>query len=464
MSRAAAAAVLALLLALGAAGAAWAEGAAAAVGAAPAAAGRVVQVRVRGGTVPCAVAGEGPAVMLLHGLFAQKEQWDGLSARLAASGRLVVAPDLPGFGATAGFALADHQLERQADLVLAVADALGIPQFDLAGSSMGGAIAARMAAVAPGRVRSLAFLGSPLGIAPWAPGVRDAIASGVNPFVPLSGPQFGTELRLLLARPPALEPSAMDAAAVPYRNDERRHRQVWDIVNLYGDALRDPAFLPGANANRPAATPAYALWGDADRIFEVRHAAALRAAIPGIALDILPGGGHLPFLEDPDAVAARYLSFLARAAARVSGTTAAQSPAAPAAPAAQNPASAYGGGVSSRILAKSTVTSAGAPIDYPDDSAPGGPRAEVTIAEVRIAPGAETGWHLHDIPVYAVVVSGRLEVIREGGASSVYEPGQAIVEMVGIAHNGRVAGAEPVVLHVVYTGMAGMPLSRKQSP
>ncbi len=454
MSRAAAAAVLALLLALGAAGAAWADGAASA-------GGRVVEVRVRGGTVACAVAGEGPAVMLLHGLFAQKEQWDGLSARLAASGRMVVAPDLPGFGASAGFAIADHQLERQADLVLAVADALGIPQFDLAGSSMGGAIAARMAAVAPGRVRSLAFLGSPLGIAPWAPGVRDAIASGVNPFIPLSGPQFGTELNLLLAAPPTLDPSAMDAAAAPYRNDERRHRQIWDIVNLYGDALRDPAFLPAAFANRPAPMPAYALWGAADRIFDARRAEDLRAVFPGIALDVLPGAGHLPFLENPDAVAARYLPFLARAAAQVSGTAAAQTAAAPS---TQNPQSAYGGGVSSRILAKSTLTSAGAPIDYPDDSLPGGPRAEVTIAEVRIAPGAETGWHLHDIPVYAVVVSGRLEVIREGGASSVYEPGQAIVEMVGIAHNGRVAGAEPVVLHVVYTGMAGMPLSRKQSP
>lgn len=454
MSRAAAAAVLALLLALGAAGAAWADGAASA-------GGRVVEVRVRGGTVACAVAGEGPAVMLLHGLFAQKEQWDGLSARLAASGRMVVAPDLPGFGASAGFAIADHQLERQADLVLAVADALGIPQFDLAGSSMGGAIAARMAAVAPGRVRSLAFLGSPLGIAPWAPGVRDAIASGVNPFIPLSGPQFGTELNLLLAAPPTLDPPAMDAATAPYRNDERRHRQIWDIVNLYGDALRDPAFLPAAFANRPAPMPAYALWGAADRIFDARRAEDLRAVFPGIALDVLPGAGHLPFLENADAVAARYLPFLARAAAQVSGTTAAQ---APAAPSTQNPQSAYGGGVSSRILAKSTLTSAGAPIDYPDDSLPGGPRAEVTIAEVRIAPGAETGWHLHDIPVYAVVVSGRLEVIREGGASSVYEPGQAIVEMVGIAHNGRVAGAEPVVLHVVYTGMAGMPLSRKTSP
>lgn len=454
MSRAAAAAVLALLLALGAAGAAWADGAASA-------GGRVVEVRVRGGTVACAVAGEGPAVMLLHGLFAQKEQWDGLSARLAASGRMVVAPDLPGFGASAGFAIADHQLERQADLVLAVADALGIPQFDLAGSSMGGAIAARMAAVAPGRVRSLAFLGSPLGIAPWAPGVRDAIASGVNPFIPLSGPQFGTELNLLLAAPPTLDPPAMDAAAAPYRNDERRHRQIWDIVNLYGDALRDPAFLPAAFANRPAPMPAYALWGAADRIFDARRAEDLRAVFPGIALDVLPGAGHLPFLENADAVAARYMPFLARAAAQVSGTAAAQTAAAPS---TQNPQSAYGGGVSSRILAKSTLTSAGAPIDYPDDSLPGGPRAEVTIAEVRIAPGAETGWHLHDIPVYAVVVSGRLEVIREGGASSVYEPGQAIVEMVGIAHNGRVAGAEPVVLHVVYTGMAGMPLSRKTSP
>lgn len=56
------------------------------------------EVALDGGVLYYNRAGEGPLVVLLHGLFAQKEQWDALLCLLSAAGYTAIAPDLPGYG------------------------------------------------------------------------------------------------------------------------------------------------------------------------------------------------------------------------------------------------------------------------------------------------------------------------------------------------------------------------------
>jgi quercetin dioxygenase-like cupin family protein len=82
---------------------------------------------------------------------------------------------------------------------------------------------------------------------------------------------------------------------------------------------------------------------------------------------------------------------------------------------------------------------------------------------VNIAPGAETGWHSHPIPVYAYVVEGTLEVELEGGQIITYRSGDAIIEVVNTLHNGRNRGSEEVRLVVFYTGAEGTPSVVKPS-
>ncbi len=110
----------------------------------------------------------------------------------------------------------------------------------------------------------------------------------------------------------------------------------------------------------------------------------------------------------------------------------------------------YQGAVVATVVLKTTKTAAGQPVAYPS----GGP-AEVTAATVTIAPGAETGWHTHEVPVYVWVVAGTVQVEYDGAAAVTVKAGEPLVEAVGIAHNGRNVGREPVKLLVFYTGIEG---------
>lgn len=83
---------------------------------------------------------------------------------------------------------------------------------------------------------------------------------------------------------------------------------------------------------------------------------------------------------------------------------------------------------------------------------------------VDLAPGAETGWHKHPVPVYAYVVSGNLTVELEGGAVLSFKAGDAIIEVVNTLHNGINGGKEPVRLAVFYLGVEGMPTVIKMKP
>lgn len=263
---------------------------------------RTGTVQFEDGTVHYREAGTGPAVVLLHGLFAQKEQWDALLCELAASGRRALAPDLPGYGESRDFPLDAYPLAFQAERLHVLTRELGLDSLDLAGNSMGGTIAAEYAARYPDNVRTLAFIGAPLGATDWSVGVQSAIRAGINPFIPLDPEQFALEMRLLFAAPPDIPDEIEKAAVAEYREHQLHYRQVWDIVNLDADLL--DTHSPGQHP------PTLILWGERDGIFEVSGARPFEARRPGSRLEILPETGHLPMLERPAETATVYRRFL----------------------------------------------------------------------------------------------------------------------------------------------------------
>ncbi len=112
----------------------------------------------------------------------------------------------------------------------------------------------------------------------------------------------------------------------------------------------------------------------------------------------------------------------------------------------------YNAGVTAKVLKKTSVTGNGQKISYPLTE-----NAEVTAMTVDLAPGAETGWHQHPVPVYAYVVSGTLSVELEDGQVFSFGTGEAVIEVVNTLHNGKNRGTEPVQLAVFYLGAEGMP-------
>ena len=261
-------------------------------------------VGVKGGTLHYRKAGEGSPVVLLHGLFAQKEQWDAVLCLLAAAGHTAIAPDLPGYGQSTGFPLTDYKLENQVVLLNQWVSALGISRFDLAGNSMGGTIAALYAQAHPRQIRSLAFIGAPMGIIGWGNGVREALFEGINPFIPIDVSQLDREMSLLFVTPPVIPDPVKATLVKEYTENNYHYQQVWNIVNLYDDALDDRSLT------KTRKIPTLIAWGQNDQIFEIKGADRLRQRYPRAKLIRLPNAGHLPQLETADKTAAVYIRFI----------------------------------------------------------------------------------------------------------------------------------------------------------
>lgn len=272
----------------------------------------ISSIRIEEGSISYMSAGpgDGEKVILLHGLFAQKEQWIEVAKILGSRGYSVIVPDLPGYGASGEYDISAYSLERQRSLLGAFLDTLDAAKTEagtrsrgvhIAGNSMGGAIALLYAEAFPDRVLSLAFIGAPLGAVPFAPPVQEAIKKGTNPFIPLSADEFRLELSLLLVNPPELPEDSAQAMVGAYTARERHYRQVWDIVNLYSGLFTSRRSLPPHTL---------ILWGEKDRIFPATGVETLRRLVPPQSARILPGAGHLPHLEAPTLVADAYIEFL----------------------------------------------------------------------------------------------------------------------------------------------------------
>jgi pimeloyl-ACP methyl ester carboxylesterase len=255
------------------------------------------------GTIVYNSVGSGPQVLLIHGLFANKEQWNELACRLAESGFTAIAVDLPGYGKSEGFALSDYALESQVAKLRALTMRLDIRQIELAGNSMGGTIMARYASRYPRQVRSIAFIGSPLGIIGWNSGIRDAIRKGINPFVPVSEQQLDLELKLLFVNPPLIPEAEKRDIVADFVRHNRHYVQVWNIVSLYHDVLRH---------NPPPAIRTLVIWGEQDQVFDVAGAQSLQGGVPAAEVHLLPRAGHLLHIENAAEVAPLYTDFLKR--------------------------------------------------------------------------------------------------------------------------------------------------------
>jgi len=239
--------------------------------------------------------GSGPRIGFLAG-YGGLPKWVPFLDRLAEK-RTVIVPSLPGFpGGDRGHAVLDTHL----DWVLAARDLIdkaGLAGADLVGSSVGGSFAAEVAAIWPEKVRRLAL------IAPF--GLYDAEAPAADPWA-----QRADEVAALMtARPDAYKilkemPAGANSVEWPIeqtRAAEAAARIFWPL----GDT-RLARRLPLIRA------PTLVLWGEHDRLLPRSYAHAMAKTIgSGTEVRIIPGAGHLAELDEPDAVGASILGFMA---------------------------------------------------------------------------------------------------------------------------------------------------------
>lgn len=117
--------------------------------------------------------GDGPPVILMHGIFSALQTWDGWIEELTKTHR-VIALDMPGYGLTGGPPnLEDFDEDHAMDAFEGFVNALGLDTVSLVGNSLGGYIAAGFASRNPARVDRLLLL-DPFGYPqepPWILGI-----------------------------------------------------------------------------------------------------------------------------------------------------------------------------------------------------------------------------------------------------------------------------------------------------
>lgn len=251
--------------------------------------------------------GSGPPVVLVHGFASSLYTWKDVLPTLARSYD-VIALDLPGFGESD--LPADLSFDELPAAVLGLMDRLHIPRAGLVGNSMGGAVAAIVAAEHPQRASALVLIdaaGFNLEPSDRPAMMRLATSPAARLLEPLPGKRFLVER--------ALHEVFHDPRLV---TDER-------LSEYLSGALRRGSFAARASLlrsleSRPGAVqeslpgieaPTLVIWGREDTWIPLAHADLFVEAIPGARKAVLDDCGHVPQEEKPGEVGDLLGEFLA---------------------------------------------------------------------------------------------------------------------------------------------------------
>jgi pimeloyl-ACP methyl ester carboxylesterase len=249
--------------------------------------------------LPYDEAGRGPAVVLLHAGICDRSMWSEHLESLAAAGHRALAVDIPGFGE------AEAQAGEQAPWtdVLATLDELSIQGAAVVGNSFGGAVALRIAAVAPERVTALVAISAP------APGIEPSPqleAAWEAEEAALERGDIDGALKVVLDTwtQPDAPPALREQVAEMQRRTYELQGAIAEVVEAPDPVEEDPSVL-----NRME-MPALVMVGDRDLSDFRQGAEQLAEALPRARLEVIEGAGHLAPLETPDEFRRLLLEFL----------------------------------------------------------------------------------------------------------------------------------------------------------
>jgi 3-oxoadipate enol-lactonase len=248
-------------------------------------------------------AGSGPALLLVHAGIADRRMWDDQAGPFAAAGWTVIRPDLPGFGDTPvpGRPLATWAALR--DLL----DHLAVERAAVVGCSLGGRAAVDLALAAPARVRALVLVGSGLAGHRFGEPALHALWERSEGALERGDREEAARVEVdTWVVGVGRAPEEVDAAV------RARVREMLLAAYAHGEADLTDLDPPAAGRLAEVAAPTLVLVGDHDRPDIQDMADALRGGIPGAEKVVLPGTGHLPNLEQPEAFNRVVLGFLAR--------------------------------------------------------------------------------------------------------------------------------------------------------
>jgi pimeloyl-ACP methyl ester carboxylesterase len=253
--------------------------------------------------------GNGPAVLLIHGIGDSSETWAPIIPGLARHYRVIV-PDLLGHGES-DKPRADYSIGGYANGMRDLLSVIGVDRATLVGHSLGGGIAMQFAYQYPERTERIVLVATggvarqvtPLLRAATFPGAEALMAAMKLPtarlqitalvrLLQLSGLPLGRDAPELLRVLDALPNAGSRLAFI------RTLRAVVDWRGQLGTLL-DRCYLTEG-------MPTMLVWGEKDAVLPVSHAWLAHMAMPGSRLELFPDTGHFPFHTQPQ----RFLDIL----------------------------------------------------------------------------------------------------------------------------------------------------------
>ena len=271
-------------------------------------------VRIHGHDVAYRAAGEGPVVLLVHGIAGSSATWSRVMPDLAEH-HTVIAPDLLGHGESAK-PRGDYSLGAYASGIRDLLAVLGHERATIVGHSLGGGVAMQLAYQFPQICERLVLVAS------------GGLGKEVNPFlraVSLPGSEYLLPIVLHRSLHDALGAVGGWFGRLGLHGGEIA-QEVWrsytaltevsgqmafvhtirSVIDVRGQRVsaRDRLYLA-------AEVPTLIVWGDRDRIIPVSHAHLTHELIPGSRLVVVEGAGHFLPVEQPAAFLEALEDFLA---------------------------------------------------------------------------------------------------------------------------------------------------------
>ena len=262
-------------------------------------------------------AGSGPTLILIHGLMGYSFSWRFTIPALAPHATVYAIDNLGAGFSTANDGM-DCTMRATARRVLQFADALGIENFDLLGTSHGGGVAIMVAAICAerriesnnARLQRLVLVAS---VNPWSKHGRR--------LAPFLGSRFGSMLfrntferwpqlhdlglRRLFGDRSKIPPDSLEGYRIPIQKNHVFRHALRIVRNWTKDIAELETALP-----KTRDYPTLLVWGTKDRAVDFRSAEPLRRNFADVRLVAYEGVGHLPYEEVPQDFNRTLIDFL----------------------------------------------------------------------------------------------------------------------------------------------------------
>jgi pimeloyl-ACP methyl ester carboxylesterase len=253
------------------------------------------------------VAGNGPNLVLIHGMINSSKHWETVAMRLADTYR-VIAPDLIGHG-EAATPRGDYSLGAHAASIRDLLTTIGVERATIVGHSLGGGVAMQFFYQFPQRTERLALISSgglghevsPLLRGAALPGSAALLKLAARPQLVAALAGAGKRLRSR-GNSTGVYLQAVARALGPLQEDGSRRaflETLRSVIDVHGQRVsaRDRLYLLGE-------MPTLIVWGERDRTIPIEHGVQASASIPNCRFETLPRAAHFPNLEDPEGLAA----------------------------------------------------------------------------------------------------------------------------------------------------------------